>query len=369
MSQNYVPKLNSGHSVTMVNSMFGRIKEGRSGGAAASSNNTLFANVANIKKIDPPYILRKDDVFYNFNIKIKFITQTFRQIVYHDNEYSVDSMRNHFDMLLYQLNRLRTDERLQNDGYYTVGVDLNSTQNRYINVLDNTKTTFNNLIDIYDGYVQRVHDKFIILPTSTYAHIYYLKEFNTLLQNEEIPDEVPTNIHAMMAGMTLDELLVMLYDNIGADVSRLLQSYSTGDIETIKNDLTYELYTNLSQKLFEIKNDDYIGYSRSRTVLVAALEGLYKSATQTRAHEEEVKRLQDMIDLCKNGGGDGLLEGTAQMMQIATIRPEVQEYINRYGFPSEGVFASDKLALVLEHLGIDYDDYFTNNENAVFVAP
>jgi hypothetical protein len=349
--------------------MFRKIKEGRSGGAAASSNNTLFVNVANIKKTDPPYILRKDDVFYNFNIKIKFITQTFRQIVYHDHEYSVDSMRNHFDMLLYQLSRLRTDERLQNDGYYNVGVDLNSTQNRYITVLDNTKTTFNNLIEVYDGYIQRVHDKFILLPTSTYAHMYYLKEFNTLLQNEEIPDEVPTNIHAMMAGMTLDELLIMLYDNIGADVSRLLQSYSSGDIDTVKDDLTYELYTNLSQKLFEIKNDDYIGYTSSRTILVAALEGLYKSAIQARAQAEEVKRLQDMINLYKNGGGDGILEGTATMMTVATIRPEVQEYITRYGFPTEGVFASEKLAIVLEYLGIDYDDYFINNENAVFVAP
>lgn len=37
----------------MVNSMFGRIKQGRSGGATTTSNNTLFINVANVRKNDP----------------------------------------------------------------------------------------------------------------------------------------------------------------------------------------------------------------------------------------------------------------------------------------------------------------------------
>lgn len=353
----------------MVNSMFGRIREGSSGGAAATSNNTLFVNVANVRKNDPPYISRKDNIFYNFNIKIKFITQTLHRILYHDDDYPVDAMRNNYSMLLYQLSRLKTDERLQNDGYYTVGVNLINTQNRYITVLNNTKTTFNNLIEVYDSYIQRVHDKFILLPNTTYAHVYYLKEFNTLLQTEELPDEIPTNIHAMMAGMSLDELLVMLYDNIGADVSRLLQDFSTGNMEAVKDDLTYELYTNLSQKLFEIKYDEYVGYTRSRTTLVAALEGLYKTAIQARAQEQEVKRLEDLLNLYKNGGGSGILEGSATIDVIATIRPEVAEYISRHGFPPDGVFNSEKLAIVLEDLGIDYDDYFTNNENAAFVAP
>ena len=43
----------------MVNSMFGRIREGSSGGAATTSNNTLFVNVANVRKNDPPYISKK----------------------------------------------------------------------------------------------------------------------------------------------------------------------------------------------------------------------------------------------------------------------------------------------------------------------
>jgi len=272
-------------------------------------------------------------------------------------------------MLLYQLSRLRTDERLQNDGYYTVGVNFISTQNRYSTVLDNTKTTFSNLIQLYDNYIQRVHDKFILLPNVTYAHVYYLKEFNTLLQTEEIPNEVPTNIHTMMSGISLDELLIMLYDNIGADVSRLLQDFSTGNMEAIKDDLTYELYTNLSQKLFEIKYDEYAGYTRSRSTLVAALEGLYKASIQSRACDEEIKRLEGLVNLYKNGGGSGILEGSATIDAIATIRPEVSEYISRDGFPHGGVFDSDKLSIVLEDLGIDYHDYFENNENAAFVAP
>ena len=156
-------------------------------------------------------------------------------------------------MLLYQLSRLKTDERLQNDGYYTVGVNLINTQNRYITVLNNTKTTFNNLIEVYDSYIQRVLIN-LLLPNTTYAHVYYLKEFNTLLQTEELPDEIPTNIHAMMAGMSLDELLVMLYDNIGADVTRFqYEDFSTGNMEAVKDDLTYELYTNLSQKLLKLE--------------------------------------------------------------------------------------------------------------------
>ena len=353
----------------MVNSIFGNSRHGRSYIASATSNNTFFNKETKIRKNDPPYISRKDNIFYNFNIKIKFISQTLHRIVYHDDNYPVNAMRNNYDMILYHLNRLKNDERLKNDGYYTIGVDLYETQNRYITVLNNTKTTFNNLIEVYDNYIQRVHDKLILLPNTTYAHIYYLKEFNTLLQNEELPEEVPTNMNVIMASMSLDELLVMLYDNIGADVSRLLRDFSSGDTDQVKDELTYELYTNLSQKLFEIKNEEYVGYSRSRFTLVAALEGLYKTAIQARAQEQEVKRLEDLVNLYKNGGGDGILEGTSTIDVIGTIRPEVEEYINRYGFPPNGVFDSDKLSQVLEYLGIDYDDYFTNNENAPFVAP
>ena len=96
---------------------------------------------------------------------------------------------------------------------------------------------------------------------------------------------------------------------------------------------------------------------------------MYKTAIQARAQEQEVKRLEDLVNLYKNGGGDGILEGTSTIDVIETIRPEVEEYINRYGFPPNGVFDSDKLSQVLEYLRIDYDDYFTNNENAPFVAP
>ena len=345
----------------MVNSIFKRTPGGGGGGGGGvgggcgGGNNTFFASTANIPRIDLPYISRNDNIFYNFNLKIKFVTQTLNRIVYHDNEYPVDAMRNEYNIILYQLGRLKEDVRLQNDGYYAIGTNLTSTSNRYSTVLNNTITTFASLITTYDPYIQRVHDEFILLPDSTYSHIYYLKEFLALLSTESAP-VAPVDPAIDEINQSLELVLVSLYDNIGIDIQALLVQFSSGQMEEIKDALTYEMYTNLSQKLVEENRSGSIGYSRAHEVLLSSLEGLYKSAILERSHTDEVKRLYEQVALYRDKTtGGGLMKGTATITEVGTIRPEVIEYVRLHGFPPDGVFEADKLAAIISDLNIDYD--------------
>lgn len=336
----------------MVNSMFGIAHQGRSGGGAgAPSNNSMFSNSIQIRKTEPRFISRNANIFYNFNLKIQFITQTLNQIMYHDREYPVDAMRNQFNVLLYQLGRLKEDEILSGDGYNTTGTGVSGQTTRYNTVLFNAITTFDALVMTYDTYVRRMHDLFILLPNDTYTHIYYLKEFVKQLREETVIDQ-PTDPNIDQINQSLEALLVSLYDNVGSDINALLDKFSQGRLADIKDELTYELFTNLSSKLFEQQNSTSTGYTRAYDALILSLTGLYKSAILERSHADEVKRLYDQLTLCRDNRGSGMLEGTATMSEPGVIRPEIMQYISRHGFPAGAVFDPVKLTEVINDLGM-----------------
>jgi hypothetical protein len=140
--------------------------------------------------------------------------------------------------------------------------------------------------------------------------------------------------------------------------------YSQGDYDSVAENFTSITYYNLSLELAKIQQDPsiYPEFENLRQSISRALEGLnksiliyndYKSASlQLASVSARAAILDDMQELKKYLDS---LTGSIQLFPdieitsiAATLKPEIAVYIKLYGFPSGGVFETDKLAFALQ---------------------
>jgi hypothetical protein len=140
--------------------------------------------------------------------------------------------------------------------------------------------------------------------------------------------------------------------------------YSQGDYDSVAENFTSTTYYNLSLELAKIQKDPsiYPEFENLRQGIARALEGLnksiliyndYKSASlQLASVSARAAILDDMQELKKYLDS---LTGSIQLFPdieitsiAATLKPEIAVYIKLYGFPSGGVFETDKLAFALQ---------------------
>jgi hypothetical protein len=210
-------------------------------------------------------------------------------------------------------------------------------------LLKNIISTFEALESTFTKYIKRTEFEYE-LPEFIYEHIDLLKQFIKDLYNESIPDQKIDKINE-----ELETVLLNLYKNVGSDLEHLLKLYSTGNYTKLQEELTYEVYQDLSQALFKESYEKSIGYTNVYSALNRSLEGLYKSTLLEETHKNEIADLKGKLDLAKNPAG-GLLSVTAQMEVIAEVKPEILEYIQRHGFPEGAVFEPEKLAEITKRL-------------------
>lgn len=143
-----------------------------------------------------------------------------------------------------------------------------------------------------------------------------------------------------------------LYDNAGIFIDSLLQQFISGDLEGIKTALTSEFYNQLAIKLSDEKCERFPYYEHIRLLINRSLEILEKTIIIEADLQEELNRVKNELDQCRNPAAP-LFELEAAIETVASIRPEYLKYIQLYGMPEGGVFDTEKLADVIKSLEND----------------
>jgi hypothetical protein len=182
---------------------------------------------------------------------------------------------------------------------------------------------------------------------------------------------------------TTNAAMVELYHELSMvtnSVKTLQDTYAAGNVYAVANILTADVYNEIVMQLQQLTaepssadralnmEDVYNDYERIRTNTSSGLTSLRKAVvqhselveTQTRLATVQEKvailydpvKLQQYIDDLNNQAKSKLFPDSVVQVRKAIIKPEYAEYIKRYGYPEGGAFNPDKLAEILQELGI-----------------
>lgn len=168
-----------------------------------------------------------------------------------------------------------------------------------------------------------------------------------------------------------NQLIINMYKKLAAvvqTINTLMNEYYKGNFYAVANILTQKIYNKLSINLanLAVSANKYRDYETIRMSSTSSLGGLYQSVLQyselvdtkakleiSREHESilyDPVKLREYIN--KLNQNKRLFPDSNVKVVKATLKPEYAEYIKQYGFPEGGVFETDKLAGVLQKLGM-----------------
>jgi hypothetical protein len=158
-----------------------------------------------------------------------------------------------------------------------------------------------------------------------------------------------------------DENIYKVLADYSVIIQKLLFEFSLGNFQYVTSILTRKYYQYLSIKLTQIMYNDYPIYEQLRITIKYALQGLYKaiqqyqilletniklaSVTERASILDDMKKLKEFVKTLKGGGN--IFPDLIITAPMAKIKPEYLEYIQLYGYPSNGVFDMDKLGAIL----------------------
>lgn len=173
------------------------------------------------------------------------------------------------------------------------------------------------------------------------------------------------------SGDTASQDIINMYKKLAAvvnTINALMLEYSRGNFYTVANILTRKMYNNLSIALANVtvSANKYPEYETLRLSSTSALGGLFQSIMQyseyidiqaqlaiAKDHESilyDRVKLQEYINQFNQSRV--IFPDSNVQVKAATLKPEYAEYIKRHGFPAGAVFEPDKLAPILQQLGI-----------------
>jgi hypothetical protein len=163
------------------------------------------------------------------------------------------------------------------------------------------------------------------------------------------------------------------------DIYKILYNYSIGNIDFVNANLTTATYYHFTIQLAKIKQDAtiYPEFENIRVTIARALEGVKKAMlvytnsknlkTELDIMTQKASILQDITKLTEyinSLAGSVKLFPDIEVTSIsATLKPEIAEYIKLFGYPSSGVFESDKLAIALKNVA-----YNLGHSNTVIIV-
>lgn len=153
----------------------------------------------------------------------------------------------------------------------------------------------------------------------------------------------------------LNKLLITLYENVGMDLGILLSYYSNGDMDTLQELLTYDVYQSLATKLITESAPQYTSYHQIHQLLTKTLQGLFSSVQLNSSQKNTIHKLQQELANALNPNTSLMINTLNVMGSLDTralIKPEIKIYIQRWGYPLGGVFDPTKLADIINELGI-----------------
>ena len=162
-------------------------------------------------------------------------------------------------------------------------------------------------------------------------------------------------------------MVLSYYTDLAGIISILnpiIEKYSIGDFIYVLENFTQVKYYELVQEIYKLKQDAtiYPEYEMIRLSINNIIEGLNKAVQlyidyqsnklQLTTTTKRANILDDMTELRKyiNSlvGSINLFPDIAITSVAATLKPEIAIYIKLYGFPTGGIFNSDKLAFAIK---------------------
>ena len=144
-------------------------------------------------------------------------------------------------------------------------------------------------------------------------------------------------------------MFTKLYTDVGADLAYFINKYVQDYMTELNTEFTYVTYQRLVSNMFNLIYPGCPGYTNIHTVVSKALEMLWKSVIANKSQLQLISQLEDTIFNLLHPK-PSIFKQTASLSVAATIRPEIQLYINKYGFPSGGIFDTIKLGEILNEL-------------------
>ena len=145
----------------------------------------------------------------------------------------------------------------------------------------------------------------------------------------------------------------------------MLLNFALGNFEYVAANLTMKTYNTLSILMNSLQQNAnlYPDYENIRSSINYSLEGLLQSVTQyitlnnTQVQlvdsQKKASILTDMVKLQEYlnslKGARTLFPSTSVTTLAAKIKPEYAMYIKLYGYPANGVFDIDKLAIIINN--------------------
>jgi hypothetical protein len=130
-----------------------------------------------------------------------------------------------------------------------------------------------------------------------------------------------------------------LYSNVGEELIALSNKYSLGLSSELQSEFTFDVYSNLSTLLADSDDGNNVSHTNFLDIISKSLKGLYKSVLNDREQMLTIQKLQSTIEEMTNKMKSySILDVQSSLKSVATIRPEVNEYIKQYGLPAGLVF-------------------------------
>ena len=120
-----------------------------------------------------------------------------------------------------------------------------------------------------------------------------------------------------------------LYDDVGEAIRNIFKAFANGSDE-LRILINFENFTNLAEKLYTHFSEDNANLEKFRNMLIDALEGVRHCDNKMQEQQHAYNTLLTSYNFIAGVGEDSpLIEVSAPISTVATIRPEIVEYINR----------------------------------------
>jgi len=164
---------------------------------------------------------------------------------------------------------------------------------------------------------------------------------------------------------SVDDFGTIIKSNGFKNIQNILKQYCLGNIQYVTDNLNITQYKYLSAKVLRVTSRQRNSIIL-RTFLFNTLQLLYSCLQQIRVLNQNSADLATNAELLKIlKDKEKLLAYIAEMdntfnlfpnQTITTtsvkLKPEYQIYINNYGFPENGIFDAEKLALISNSLSV-----------------
>jgi hypothetical protein len=166
---------------------------------------------------------------------------------------------------------------------------------------------------------------------------------------------------------TIESKLIheMVISNCVTTIINYYSNFALGKFEQVRGSLTTDVFETLSKELYLLKRSfsDTSDYEIIRNIIVKSFESLmqmiyqylnyteivtkFEAASGKAAILDDMQALEEYIKKLSESANISVLPEVSFTAPLFTVKPEIQRYIDLYGFPEGGVFDVDKLGALV----------------------